>query len=233
VNQHIKTCFTNVLDKVSWLLALERNTYTLNTHYLADYKDKFLAYYKAARDNDANSSLMRAIEMYKPGAVVSPPSSAPSAPSAPASGTSSAFGTTFSFDTPAKSQNAFSRTSIFGQPASSSSAKDTATPAPVASSTLPFSSLAAGIEAAATQVMQSSQQQTGIAKILAGFAEIGVHGIKPEDVAKVLPPDQMESALDIMADVRAYFQGLYRFLSPPPLPHCTDRQTSRVQEIHG
>jgi hypothetical protein len=51
--------------------------------------------------------------------------------------------------------------------------------------------------------------QTGMAKILAGLAELGVVGVKPEDIPKLLPPDQMEPALVIMADVRAYFQGSY------------------------
>ena len=56
------------------------------------------------------------------------------------------------------------------------------------------------------------QQQppvTGISKVLAGLAEIGMSGIKAEDLPKLLPPDRMEPALTIMADVRAYFQGLF------------------------
>jgi hypothetical protein len=48
---------------------------------------------------------------------------------------------------------------------------------------------------------------TGIAKVLAGLVEIGMHNVKPEDLAKLIPPDVMEPALGIMADVRAYFQG--------------------------
>ena len=47
----------------------------------------------------------------------------------------------------------------------------------------------------------------GIAKILAGLSEIGMSGIKPEDLPRLFPSDSMEPALMIMADVRAYFQG--------------------------
>ena len=54
---------------------------------------------------------------------------------------------------------------------------------------------------------QSSSQSTGIAKIMAGLAEVGVSGIKPEDLPRLFPSDSMEPALLIMADVRAYFQG--------------------------
>lgn len=38
-----------------------------------------------------------------------------------------------------------------------------------------------------------------------------MHGIKPENLPKLLPPDRMEPVLTIMADVRAYFQGLSCF----------------------
>ena len=50
-------------------------------------------------------------------------------------------------------------------------------------------------------------QSTGIAKVMAGFAEIGMSGIKPEEISRLLPSDGMGPALVIMADVRAYFQG--------------------------
>jgi hypothetical protein len=53
----------------------------------------------------------------------------------------------------------------------------------------------------------SASQPTGIAKILSGLAEIGMPGVKPEELPRLFPPDSMEPALIIMADVRAYFQG--------------------------
>ena len=51
------------------------------------------------------------------------------------------------------------------------------------------------------------QQPTGIAKVMAGLAEIGMTGITPEELPRLLRPDSMEPALVIMAEVRAYFQG--------------------------
>ena len=47
----------------------------------------------------------------------------------------------------------------------------------------------------------------GLAKVLTGLAEMGLAGIKPEDIPKLFPPDRMEPAIHIMSDVRAYFQG--------------------------
>ena len=48
---------------------------------------------------------------------------------------------------------------------------------------------------------------TGVGKVLAGLAEMGLTQVKAEDIPKLLPPDKMEPALHIMSDVRAYFQG--------------------------
>ena len=80
----------------------------------------------------------------------------------------------------------------------------------------PFSFAAPPAAAAGTGAQQEVQSvfspapaQTGMAKVLAGLAELGVVGVKPEDIPKLLPPDRMEPALVIMADVRAYFQGSY------------------------
>ena len=54
---------------------------------------------------------------------------------------------------------------------------------------------------------RSNSQPTGVAKIMAGLAEIGMSGVKPEELPRLFPSDSMEPALLIMAEVRAYFQG--------------------------
>lgn len=51
VNDHLDEAAVRTKEKIQRLLALEGNPATLNTHYYADYKDKFIAYYKAARDD--------------------------------------------------------------------------------------------------------------------------------------------------------------------------------------
>jgi hypothetical protein len=63
----------------------------------------------------------------------------------------------------------------------------------------------------------TTAQINGITKIMAGLAEIGMTGIEPEQLPRLLPPDRMEPALVIMAEVRAYFQGscvLFYFTDP-------------------
>jgi hypothetical protein len=42
---------------------------------------------------------------------------------------------------------------------------------------------------------------------MAGLADLGFHGLQAADLAKLLPSDEMEPAINIMAEVRAYFQG--------------------------
>ncbi|KAF8885931.1 hypothetical protein BD779DRAFT_643686 [Infundibulicybe gibba] len=47
---------------------------------------------------------------------------------------------------------------------------------------------------------------------------MGILDVKPEELAKLLPSDEMGPALSIMADVRAYFQVAYkRFADNVPL----------------
>jgi hypothetical protein len=114
-------------ERVSWLLKIEDRPFSLSIHYLIDYRDKFLAYYKAGRDQDRGGRLMSAIQSYS------------------------------------ASPHGFSN-------------------------------------------------QTGIGRVLTGLSEAGIQGVRAEDLAKLIPPDGMEPAFVIMADVRAYFEGmLYKF----------------------
>jgi hypothetical protein len=42
---------------------------------------------------------------------------------------------------------------------------------------------------------------------VSSLARMGLQGINATSLAKLLPPDPMEPAIEIMADVRAYFQS--------------------------
>jgi len=56
-------------------------------------------------------------------------------------------------------------------------------------------------------------QWTNINQVLAYLPNIGITGLVAEDLAKLLPEDGMGPALDIMAEVRAYFQVAYKRFS--------------------
>jgi len=109
---------------------MEDRPFSMNTHYLSDYRSKFLAHYKGSRESYEHTDIMKVIRSFS------------------------------------SSSNSSLKMSFNGLP-------------------------------------------TGIAKVLAGLAEMGINGVKPEDLPKLLPADKMEPALAIMADVRAYFQGMF------------------------
>lgn len=146
----MKKCADAAQALIAKLMALEEDgPLTLNEHYLADYKAKFLTYYKGAREKKQNPALARAIEGYK--------------------------------------QDKFAPVYHFGG--------------------------------------KMSESPTGVAQVLSGLAAIGLSGVKAEDLVKLLPPDRMDPALNIMADVRAYFQGeLFTFSTLPLITYASSFQ---------
>jgi len=56
----------------------------------------------------------------------------------------------------------------------------------------------------------SRTQQQLISDAMAALAKLGLHGFNAEDMIKVLPEEKMDPALEIMAEVRAYFQVAYK-----------------------
>ncbi|KAG6827859.1 hypothetical protein H0H92_010192 [Tricholoma furcatifolium] len=64
---HLSKCLERAQERIDWLVKLEEKyPFTLNTHYLTDYKEKFLAHFRSAREKDRNPKLMNAIKEYSP-----------------------------------------------------------------------------------------------------------------------------------------------------------------------
>ncbi|KAI5982232.1 P-loop containing nucleoside triphosphate hydrolase protein [Pisolithus albus] len=60
VYDHLDEAASRTKEKIDWLLQVERAPATLNTYYYADYRDKFLAYYRGCREaNDSTMSNIR------------------------------------------------------------------------------------------------------------------------------------------------------------------------------
>lgn len=57
---------------------------------------------------------------------------------------------------------------------------------------------------------EGAEQQDTIGVVLSCFNKLGINGLRPTDLAKVLPTDPREAAIAIMASVRAYFQVAYK-----------------------
>ncbi|KAG9308178.1 P-loop containing nucleoside triphosphate hydrolase protein [Chiua virens] len=129
VNDHLDEAAERTKERIQWLLDLEDNPTTLNTHYYSDYKDKFLAYYKACRDE---RDLVTKLQLGR-------------------------------------------------------------------------------------QAKRSDEREGLISTALAGLNNLGIT-VTAVDLPKLLPPDPIESALNIMASVRAYFQVSYkRFADMVPM----------------
>lgn len=132
VQDHLKQRAQDAQALIAKQVALEvGGPLTLNAHYLADYKAKFLSYYKGARETAQNPVLAAAIAAFRPEQPIP--------------------------------------TDVYG------------TPVP-----------------------------TGVAQVLSSLAAVGLSGINAEDLVKLMPPDRMDPALNIMSDVRAYFQVAYK-----------------------
>ncbi|KAJ7769899.1 P-loop containing nucleoside triphosphate hydrolase protein [Mycena metata] len=76
------------------------------------------------------------------------------------------------------------------------------------------------------QAIAAFKPHTNIAQALSTLAAIGLNGIHAEDLVKLLPPDHMDPALNIMADVRAYFQVAYKRIADN-VPAAVDHELVR------
>ncbi|KAG5640591.1 hypothetical protein DXG03_007994 [Asterophora parasitica] len=55
-----------------------------------------------------------------------------------------------------------------------------------------------------------SERDLQIKEALAALSALGYHGVKPEDLGRLVPPDEYETELQMMAEVRGYFQIAYK-----------------------
>jgi hypothetical protein len=49
MHEHLGSSLEAAKKKITWLMKIQSDPFTLNNHYLADYKDKFLTYYRRVR----------------------------------------------------------------------------------------------------------------------------------------------------------------------------------------
>jgi hypothetical protein len=111
---HIQKCADAAAQHISSLLEDENEPFTMNTHYYAEYRSKFLNHYKSER---------------------------------------------------LRSKSSFIRN------------------------------------------LEDNNMTDAINETIASLARLGLHSVDASSLATLLPPDPMEPAIEIMANVRAYFQG--------------------------
>jgi len=58
--------------------------------------------------------------------------------------------------------------------------------------------------------LESDADSQKISGVLAALAEIGYVGLSKDDLGKLNPPDEYETELKVMAEIRGYFQVSYK-----------------------
>ena len=51
MHKYLGSCLVAAKKKISWLMKIESDPFTLNNHYMWDYKEKFLTYYRRVRQD--------------------------------------------------------------------------------------------------------------------------------------------------------------------------------------
>ncbi|KAF9258360.1 hypothetical protein L218DRAFT_964522 [Marasmius fiardii PR-910] len=126
VQEHLRKRYEDTKERLQWLVKLETRPFTSNTHYFSDYRDRFLQFYKTARECDRNPRFL--------------------------------------------------------------------------------------------QMCLNQAQSVEVRDTLSHLIKLGLSQIGARDLPRLLPADEMEPALKIMAEVRAYFQVSYkRFADYVPL----------------
>lgn len=297
VHNHLKQCFSKAEERVIWLLETEQSPFTVNYHYLSDYKSKFLSYFKSARDKEIRGGVAAQIEALvgggepshrpiassimhapiipppnppppptSPFSIAATPAPAPTRafaplpagrvslsssktsgpgtkaagvvihqkPSAEDSGDESGSGTGESGEESASEFTKFGASGTgFGNLAPAAPSLPLFAPTAIPFATSSFSFPPPSQPMLATPA--TAALDAGITKVLTGLTEMGIVGVKPEDLYRILPPDEMEPAIEIMASVRAYFQGEPLQLEPLIIfrtsAHMDLVEISRLQAI--
>ncbi|VDC05683.1 unnamed protein product [Peniophora sp. CBMAI 1063] len=131
VFEHLRERAADTQAWLSRLQIMERNPFTRNDHYFADYREKFLTHYKAVRRQDSNDFIAR-------------------------------------------------------------------------------------LDRGESDVDEGFRETLNSA--MASIHSLGFHEFAPANLPRLLPPDSCEAAIEIMADVRAYFQVAYkRYIDNVPM----------------
>ncbi|TFK69295.1 hypothetical protein BDN72DRAFT_796685 [Pluteus cervinus] len=223
--------FDSCLVMLQAILETEQSPFTQNGHYLESSTDAWLSRYKEARVQV--HTLPPAPVAFKNGfaTYTSPPTSAsfrfdldtsgankgPAAPSTPPSSSSPnpqqaqqsglfTFGkasTSTTTPTASSSQQQVSKaqtTPQAVQPANGGRAQAPASPAPVATPK----------PASKAQEVAGEAREEILNRALATLAELGYRNITEEDLVRLNPPDEYETEMRVMAEVRGYFKVSFK-----------------------
>ncbi|KAK0210987.1 P-loop containing nucleoside triphosphate hydrolase protein [Desarmillaria ectypa] len=193
-------CHMTCLVVLNATLEVEKSPFTQNTHYLEDPTDKWLAKHKNIRAGRINGSMEPPAKRQKIKARAT--SMQP--------GLTDVFAGRAETSKASQQVNGTTSTQAEGAPGVFQFG-GTGTPKS------PFV-LASPAPAAATQPVQApllsdpdiAAKAEKVQEALAALAALGYAGLKPEDLGKLNPTDMFETELGVMAEVRGYFQVVYK-----------------------
>ncbi|KIJ68611.1 hypothetical protein HYDPIDRAFT_146952 [Hydnomerulius pinastri MD-312] len=216
--QHYAECLTRIKEH----LEIEQDPFTQNDHYLESCKEKWLAKYKDARAGqrapaERTAKRMKSDNVKPPSTVsASPASPAPPPFSFGAKSSSSAAPTAGKsiFDAPAPAPAISKGTSFFGSSPSSNAAAfgtpASASPTPRTNPSSTANETTANLPSF-TKLSTPKEESDAdtVRTVLANLAQLG-YTVTEDDLAKLLPSDEYEEELRVMAEVRGYFQVAYK-----------------------
>ncbi|KAI0706855.1 P-loop containing nucleoside triphosphate hydrolase protein [Cerioporus squamosus] len=200
----MKTCADTTVSHLKTILELETSPYTQNHHYFQESRDKWLAKYKDARAGKGPAERVTpAIVAPTPsfsfgGSVAGTAAKAPTNPDPKGDAHSAKLPVQpFSPGQRSAEQNHDAQT-VNAPLAPVTNAFTFATPSPLRPPVI-----------APAPVDDTARQQL-VTETLANLAKLGYTGIQEDDLGKLNPPDIYEAELEVMAEVRAYFQVAYK-----------------------
>ncbi|KAI0673303.1 P-loop containing nucleoside triphosphate hydrolase protein [Trametes maxima] len=231
----INGCAETTASRIRAALELETSPFTQNGHYLSDCRDKWLAKYKDARAGKATSGhIVPTPQPLAPAPPIftfggqAPTTPAPVSKRAPEPSTTGARpmkkakeaktvdknhrrdDSSLSASSSEPSSQPSESSGPDGSPTSSTSTQSTSSSAP-GEFTFDVASTVAGATGAATLSPEEQEERDALMQAaLASLAAIGYAGLTEEDLGKLNKADEYEDELQLMAEVRAYFQVAYK-----------------------
>ncbi|OSD00780.1 hypothetical protein PYCCODRAFT_1437127 [Trametes coccinea BRFM310] len=222
----VNNCTEKTIEQLQAILALESSPFTQNGHYLSECRDKWLAKYKDAR---AGRGVAERVTPVVPNTAASE-SPVPPAPSAnstgPATFPQSPHGRPIK---PLPSKRPSKGSAGERAQARQSSPPPSPTPGreedpfveprtpatapraqPMASTPTPVASERSANPKQTLSPEEQQGKEEAIREALAALAKLGFTGLTETDLGKLNKADEYEEELQLMAEVRAYFQVAYK-----------------------
>ncbi|KAI0743151.1 P-loop containing nucleoside triphosphate hydrolase protein [Daedaleopsis nitida] len=219
----MKTCAERTASQLRVVLELETSPFTQNNHYFVECRDKWLAKYKDARAGKGPAervtpASVAATQVFTFGAPTTParapPSSGPPTKKArttsgPRAANTSSPSSSEQEDAASSSEEEASSSEEESSSYEDASRKAPAPAPPTTSATNDFTFTSTAPAKALSPEEQEKRDEL-LKQTLANLANLGYMGLHAEDLGKLNPADIYEDELEVMAEVRAYFQVAYK-----------------------